>query len=1664
MNSSLTQVNSCSGFFLDSGGNNGNYSANENFTTTICPQGNGGTHVQLVFSGPDLSIGDELCFFDGPNISSPSLGCASDFITGAAFIIQATAPNLSGCLTVTFNSNGISQGAGWSADMNCIPACQTILSVIDSSDPVAEPVDTGYIDICPGDRVFFTGRGEYPQNGAVYSHSDLTSKFTWEFGDGSSTNGTDVSHVFSEPGGYIVELIIKDQLGCKNTNFVKQRIRVAPKPQFELGVWDEQICAGDTISLNAMVNSDDDEHTVTVKPAEGSFQTGGIRSDSLPLPDGNGASYSTTISFSDFAPGQTLTDINDLIGIYVNMEHSWMRDLKISLSCPSGNTVLLHNHPGQTGGEVFLGIPYENDEGMLNPIPGVGYTYGWQVNPDYNFTWIEYANWFSPITLPAGTYESFQPLTNLVGCPLNGDWTITVTDLWSIDNGNIFSWSIEFEEDLFPALETFSPDLVTWHWQDHPSIFYMDMDSIAAAPINAGEVAYTFEVVDGFGCLWDTTVSIQVLPFTHPDCHNCENLLADFPDTSICLGGSVDLDVSTPIASGSATFESYDNYEIGASNHPPATPYISTINVNSINPLSITNPLSDIVSICLDLETDFDADINIYLQTPTGQLFMLSTNNGGSGDNYTQTCFTPSASTSIITGTAPFTGDFRPEGNWSALTGNPINGNWSLRISDQFGVNAMGNLNWWSITFNTDNEVTYLWSPTNGLSCTDCPNPTATPNNDMVYKVTASDIYGCTAVEEIEIAIQFDYFAPDVQMTDFPGGLVEVTWNDVNPGTAYEVNVNNSGWVPSNNGNLSHMINGLLFGNTINVQVRSIVLVAACMVGVGTSSITYGFCTLDAVLSNPGPYEVSCNGICDGTVQISASNGVLPFTYMVNNITNGSMSTQSNGNLEDLCPGNYVVIVTDADDCKDTLQFEVLNKQPIIVLANVVNHVSCFGEDDGCASVQAQGGAGGFFFIWNDPNMSLGDMVCGLTAGPVIVTATDIDGCQGSGVANITEPPPLVLQTSHTNVNCLGGNDGTATASVSGGTMPYTYNWSAGDTPDGSTTGGLSAGNYNLTVTDAHGCQVFGNVMITQPVNGLNLTVTTFRGCFGQNENGAQAMIAGGSPPYQYEWTPTGATTAAINNLPNGSYTVVVTDVSGCTLSKTVMVQALSDISIELAFDPPTCYNGSNGAIAANIVSGGTGTGYTFLWSTGDTDDFTAGLLGGVNYCVTVTDSQGCQNEKCEDLPNPPLMSITETINEVSCNDLQNGSITINNVANANGQVTYQWDAAANNQTTATATGLNAGDYSVLVTDSEMCTITEIFTVEQPEPIEVDYSVEINECFGASDGSIDSDVTGGTSPYSFTWSNGANSAKLTDIPSSMYYVTITDANQCIKEDSVFVDQPAVVTIEPTVKDVSCFGEMNGSVTIEANGGTLPYKYSLDNTQFYGSKTLIALSAGDYTVFVKDANGCVYQRDISVVEPPEMSVSIIANGAEASEFSILSGENVYLDADISNAIGNVQYEWTASWCSTLTCGIDTINDCTVGIYCANPVAFPDFTNDYFLLIEDENGCKAEDHIQIHVRKIRSVVVPTGFTPNNDGLNDILPVHGRSGTMVHLFQVFDRWGELVFQDTEIPINDTTRGWNGTFKSKDMPSGVYVWYIEAEYADGMTESFKGETTLIR
>ncbi|MEZ4986135.1 MAG: hypothetical protein R2795_14035 [Saprospiraceae bacterium] len=273
--------------------------------------------------------------------------------------------------------------------------------------------------------------------------------------------------------------------------------------------------------------------------------------------------------------------------------------------------------------------------------------------------------------------------------PTNGEWTIRVTDNLGADNGWLFGWEIQFQEYLYPNLETFSPQLVQWGWNTNPSVIEASQNNLLASPVNAGNAAYTFWVTDEFGCQTDTTLTFEVLPQTHPNCSNCDIQINEQEDVVLCENQTQTLNAA-PVAGVlniPVTFEQFPQDAIGFANHPPANPYRSTLDVNSIRPLTITNPLAQIQSICFTISTDFTADLNVTLEAPNGAVLPLALANGGASNlGYQQTCFTPTALQSINAGAPPFTGNFQPEGNWNLLIGAPINGDWTLRITDAFGL------------------------------------------------------------------------------------------------------------------------------------------------------------------------------------------------------------------------------------------------------------------------------------------------------------------------------------------------------------------------------------------------------------------------------------------------------------------------------------------------------------------------------------------------------------------------------------------------------------------------------------------------------------------------------------------------------------------------------------------------------------------------------------------------------------------------------------------------------------------------------------------------------------------------------------------------------------------------------------------------------------------
>jgi len=1567
-------IRDCDGFFLDSGGPRDKYENNENYTTTICPDTTVGTHVQLIFSRPDIETKDALCFFDGPTVTAPSLECI-DNATNQGFTIQATASNPSGCITVTFKSDAgsvfvSSRGEGWSAEIKCVAACQTILAEMVSTDPIVVPADTGWIDVCPGERISFTARGKYPQNGIFYQHSDANSEFTWFFEDGTRAVGPSVTHAYQKSGGYIVQVQIKDKRGCTSTNLISQRVRVSNKPTFAIGdSIPQEICVGDTFALSAVVNEVNRTYAVSAETGEGSFQVGGARSDSLALPDGDGTSYETMLRFSNFSPGQTLTNISDIQSICVNMEHSWIRDLKISITCPNGQTDTLHNFGGRAGSETYLGVPIDFDG--TNPTPGKGFDYCWVMGAP-NGTWLEYANRLRPRTLPAGDYAPFESFDKLVGCPLNGEWKIRVEDLWKIDNGYIFSWGINFQPSLFPNLEKFTNQIVDYSWKNNGSIFNFSQTDIQASPRNAGTASYVFSITDDFGCNYDTTVNVTVLPPTHPNCRNCEQILIPEKDTAVCDVQPIPLNVGVPITQQQTPvlFETTPSYTFGADTHGPSNPYLSPINVSGIFPTTINNVNQQIDSVCIDIETDWLDDLDIFLVSPSGKQLELTTGNGADSDFYTHTCFRPGATNNIRAGQPPFTGTYAPEGNWSDLNGSPTIGNWKLRVIDQRGVDGMGVLKSWSIAFRSTNAINYTWTPSAGLSCANCPNPTATPARTTNYVVTARDNYSCVSTDTLTLGVFGNAPAPQVTCSITGDTALQFNWLPVNGFPSFEVNpiVNGvpMGWQGPVN-DIKYILSGLSNNDTVTMDVRSFTGGNATNCVIDSGSATCAFIICELVIDSISAKPADCHGNSTGTASVFVSQGVGVLKYS-----------------------------------------------------------------------------------WSDTLQQIAPNAVFLKAGNYKVTVTDANECIGVGNITVQQPDSIAIAPAITDALCVGESNGVITANVSGGIGNYNYAWSTGQTSKTATA--LKTGTYTVSVTDANGCKNQQAIFVDEPTTALSVAVTqTLLGCNGAKKNEVRAVAAGGTGnAYKYTWS-NGQTTATATNLDSISYTVMAADSNGCKAAQTLKATDLAPITTNLIISQPTCDGSKDGAMGVNIVTGGVGKNerdYTFRWSTGQTGNAIKNLAGGATYAVTVTDAQGCTGISSRLLEQPPAVAFEVDVKNALCFGSDDGSATVLNPTGQGTRYTFRWDERAKNQATAAAASLTAGSYSVTVTDEKGCISSKTISIAQPTKIETKFEIKNSLCFGDDKGAVAVKANGGTPTYTYAWSNNTATDKLNAIVAGTYQLTVTDANGCIHTSAAEVKQPTQLIAALTPLDPACNKGRDGSIAIVPTGGTSPYQFSLDNKNFNNISKLIGLKANNYNIYVKDAQGCTIVDKVEIKDPPRFVVD-----AGNLSYTVRLGDSINLSAASINGVGTVSYVWSAPYEGTLSCS-----------ECDSVFAKPENMIIYELYAIDEKGCEATDKVTVIVQKIREVAVPTGFTPNADGMNDLLMVHGLSGTKIKSFRVFDRWGELLYDFGDFMINDKANGWDGNFRSAPASAGVYIWQLEVEYVDGMTEILKGQTTLIR
>ena len=725
------------------------------------------------------------------------------------------------------------------------------------------------------------------------------------------------------------------------------------------------------------------------------------------------------------------------------------------------------------------------------------------------------------------------------------------------------------------------------------------------------------------------------------------------------------------------------------------------------------------------------------------------------------------------------------------------------------------------------------------------------------------------------------------------------------------------------------------------------------------------------------------------------------YTY-VWTTADGTGLTAGAQNQTGLTDGTYTVTITDINGCTIDTTITLVEPTPLTQTISSPtfpsgDNISCYGFNDGSITYTPGGGSPIYTYAWTTANgtglSAAAQNQSGLTDGTYNVTITDINGCTIDTTIILVEPTPLAQSgtsftyPSGTNISCFGEDDGSINMTITGGSPQpdYTYNWTVvtpGSVPAGQNAvvdpSGLTAGTYNLLVTDINGCTIDTTITLVEPtpltqtINSPTFPSGDNISCYGFNDGSITYTPGGGSPGYTYVWTTadgTGLTAGAQNQtgLTDGTYTVTITDINGCTIDTTIILvepTPLAQTGVSFTYPSGTnisCFGEDDGSIDMTITGGSPQPDYTYSWTVVTPGSIPAGQnmvvdptgLTAGTYNLLVTDINGCTIDTTITLVEPPVLTSSAVVsvyaggyNLSGC--APDGWIDLT-VVGGNGGFDYDWQPLG--QTTEDVNTLPAGPYTVTVTDMNGCVTVLDTTLTQPQLITTttavtsDYNGEDISCTGASDGAITVNANGGTPAYQFEWLNASgavvsNLQSPSGLPAGTYTINLEDQNGCTATNTVTLVDPAPFAYDVAVatdyngQDISCFAVADGGIDLTVSGGTPGYTYNWTNSS-NAPVSIVQdpsnLPAGDYFVTVTDVNGCTFDTTITLNEPPLLTgpatVTTDYNGQDISCFDFEDGG---ITVDATGGTPGYTYSWTNAG-GTIVGTTQSVNNLAAGSY-------------------------------------------------------------------------------------------------------------------------------------
>lgn len=717
--------------------------------------------------------------------------------------------------------------------------------------------------------------------------------------------------------------------------------------------------------------------------------------------------------------------------------------------------------------------------------------------------------------------------------------------------------------------------------------------------------------------------------------------------------------------------------------------------------------------------------------------------------------------------------------------------------------------------------------------------------------------------------------------------------------------------------------------------------------------------------------NVTCADKNDGSFIATVTGGRLPYDHTLSFKNSGTVIVKDSLDFN-LAKEDYTFSVTDSVGCTRTVDFTITEPTELKVSIQKQD-VDCTGKRTGVLRAIPSGGTGTPSYEWK--NLTSGQIVgtdatlVGVPSGNYQVTIKDANGCEASATETLLAPEQLQVHvTSTTDVEIIGEATGAIEIEVTGGTSNYSYHWTGRSvtpaTEDSQNQTNLLAGNYFVTVTDARGCTASTSAMIKEPTPYIIGEEIKNVNCKDGNDGHIYMSVSGAAGPYIYTWTYPDATTSSskdITSLKAGYYHFKVEDSLGNIYENDYQVTEPEALTVETTitsnFEEP-CY----GDEVANIdiaIEGGT-LPYSVTWigvtDEQKTDSAHVKNLAAATYQVKIVDALGCPTSLTQTItqPDAPLSFKSAVTTENTCHGEGAGSITIE-MQGGTEPYSYQWSGAGVRTTDQNQTGLNGGDFEVVVTDANGCSISRKFTLFDPEVLNVSANGDDLKCFNDASGKIWAEVEGGVFPYIFEWKNDAstvisNDSVMTAMDAGEYHVEVKDNLGCKANAFVKIEQPEELKATTSVWNVDCYGNNNGKVSVDVNYGTPAYKYEWfklpDVTTVISiEEEMTNLEPAQYMANVKDANGCsVSTLALTVTQPNKLTISY-------------TKEDVAIYGEATGKINAEAHEgsqpYTFTWSGPSITAANEHNEVLTDLLAGN----------YYLVVEDANGCKEYEMVSI-----------------------------------------------------------------------------------------------------